>query len=491
MQRTWITLSLLLLLLPGCSVRNTAIGDAVETSVPTAPPARHVFLFIGDGMGLAQVELARALLPEGDSLAMTSLPVTGLVSTHALDHYITDSAAAGTALATGHGTMVGTIAMGSNRLDTLKTIVEIAETAGMRTGIVTSVGIDNATPACFYAHSPSRTRIHDIASQMVGSGVDYFAGGYAEGNFPLMRARAELDYGDIDSLMLAGGYRIARNARELREVQPGKPVWAYGQYGRSAAMAFAMDADSREMDLAAYTGEGIRLLENPKGFFMMVEGGKIDWACHGNDAAAVAHDVASFDRAVRQALAFYRSHPSSTLIVVTADHECGGLSLGNTAGGYESRPRLLLNQKLSLERFMDKVALWRSERRVTFPMALDSLEVFFGLGSPRDSALVLSARNRRELQVAFTSSMAPFPAPDRFSPAVSAILNRRAGIGWGSRVHTAVPVPVFAIGAHAGMFSGSYPNTVLGQRLMQAAGFSGATDPHPGEFSPAPARSAP
>jgi alkaline phosphatase len=306
-----------------------------------------------------------------------------------------------------------------------------------------------------------------------------------------MRARADLDHGDIDSLMQVGGYRIVRSAPELRAVQRDTPVWAYGRYDRNAAMKFAMDADSREIDLATYTDEGIRLLENPKGFFMMVEGGKIDWACHGSDGAAAAHDVASFDRAVRVALAFYRRHPSTTLIVVTADHECGGLSLGNTSGGYESRPRLLLNQKVSLERFMDRVAMWRSEQRVTFPMALDSLEVFFGLGSPGDSALVLSAGERRELQLEFTASMAPFPAPDTFSPAVSAILNRRAGIGWGSRVHTAVPVPVFAIGAHAGLFSGSYPNTVLGRRLMQAAGLSGATDPHPGEFSPAPARSAP
>ena len=493
MQRTWMLLALLLpvlFLMPGCSARNPAIGAAGEVPSRTAPPARNIFLFIGDGMGLAQIELGRALLTEGDTLAMTSLPVTGLVSTHALDRYITDSAAAGTALATGYGTTVGTISMGS-RLDTLKTIVEMAESAGMRTGIVTSVGIDNATPACFYAHSPSRKRLHDIARQMVGSGVDYFAGGYAEGNFPAMRARADLDHGDIESLMQVGGYRIVRSAPELRAVQRDTPVWAYGRYDRNAAMKFAMDADSREIDLATYTDEGIRLLENPKGFFMMVEGGKIDWACHGSDGAAAAHDVASFDRAVRVALAFYRRHPSTTLIVVTADHECGGLSLGNTSGGYESRPRLLLNQKVSLERFMDRVAMWRSEQRVTFPMALDSLEVFFGLGSPGDSALVLSAGERRELQLEFTASMAPFPAPDTFSPAVSAILNRRAGIGWGSRVHTAVPVPVFAIGAHAGLFSGSYPNTVLGRRLMQAAGLSGATDPHPGEFSPAPARSAP
>ncbi|TCD48154.1 alkaline phosphatase [Chlorobium sp. N1] len=463
------------LLLQGCSARSAAVQSLER------PTARYIFLFIGDGMGLAQLELGRALLDSGDSLAMASLPVAGLAATSALDRYITDSAAAGTALATGCRTTVGSISMAGP--DTLRTIVELAGSAGMRTGIVSSVGIDNATPACFYAHSPSRHRYYEIALQMASSGVDYFGGGYAEGNLPRRRARAERDRGDIDSLMQAAGYRIARSAGELGSVRPGTPAWAYGRYDSTAALAFAMDADPGEMELADYTREGIRLLMNPKGFFMMVEGGKIDWACHANDAAAAAHDVLAFDRAVRVALDFWRRHPANTLIVVTADHECGGLSIGNGEGGYVSRPRLLLNQRLSCESFAGKVCGWRQGREVTFPMALDSLRTFFGLGSPRDSLLALSAAERDLLEAAFVSSMEPGSDRDTFSGAACAILNRRAGIGWASRVHTAVPVPVFAVGAGAERFGGTCSNADLGRRLMEAAGL--------GELSAVSGRSAP
>jgi alkaline phosphatase len=438
------------------------------TKTPATHP-RYLFLFIGDGMGPAQVKLSDAVLQKGESLAMQTFPVLGMATTHAEDRYITDSAAAGTALATGCKTTIGTISMRANHRDKLETIAEMAKTKGMKTGIVSSVGIDNATPACFYAHSAGRGSYYDIAAQMASSRVDFFGGGYAEGDFTENRQKTRMFRGSISTLMQSAHYDITRNRNELKSVKQGTRCWAYTGYDSKAAMAFAMDRQPEDMDLAEFTREGIRLLDNPKGFFMMIEGGKIDWACHANDAAATAHDVQAFDKAINEALLFYRRHPKETLIVVTADHECGGLSLGNAANEYASRLGLLRHQKISQQCFSEKVASWKKLLTVTFPMAMDSVKVFYGLGNTMaDSALTLSPLNRRELQESYSSTMKSLTA-DTFSPAVTAILNMKAGIGWTSKSHTAVPVEVFAIGCGAETFSGFYDNTDIAIKIITIA----------------------
>lgn len=208
---------------------------------------------------------------------------------------------------------------------------------------------------------------------------------------------------------------------------------------------------------------------------MMVEGGKIDWACHANDAAAAAHDVAAFDEAIAEAVAFYQVHPSETLIVVTADHECGGLSLGNASQGYESRLQLLRRQKVSRQRFSEMVASWTKTRRVSFAMALDSVKVYYGLGDAApDSALAISVQERKMLRGAYPATPEDSgPGAERFASAVTGMLNARAGIGWTSNAHTAVPVPVFAAGAGAEAFGGSYDNTGIAEKIMRLARFGG------------------
>ncbi|NTV05954.1 MAG: alkaline phosphatase [Chlorobiaceae bacterium] len=441
----------------------------------TAP--RYLFLFIGDGMGPAQVKLSSTLLQEDQSLAMTSFPVLGMATTHAEDRLITDSAAAGTAIATGSKTTVGTISMAANHLDTLRTIAEMAKAKGMKTGIVSSVGIDDATPACFYAHNASRSNLYDIAVQMASSGFDYFGGGYSLGNFPENRTKSKTFRGDVADLMQSAHYVIAHNKKELESIKQGTRCWAYTGYDSKGAMNFALDRSTGEIDLAEFTREGIRLLDNPKGFFMMVEGGKIDWACHTNDAAAAAQDVQAFDKAIKEALAFYRRHPGKTLIVVTADHECGGLALGNAANGYKSRFDILKQQHISQQRFAEKVAAWQKRGTVTFPMALDSIKVYYGLSFTHpDSALALSAKDRNALQEAYTTTMkneSPgTKSNDSFSPSITAILNTRAGIGWSSNAHTAMPVQVFAIGRGSEAFKGFYDNTDIAKKIRKIAWLS-------------------
>ena len=472
---------LLFLFLPVLATACTGSAGLVNASdhaVFSAHP-KYIFLFIGDGMGPAQVKLADAVLDPGCTLVMNSFPVTGIATTHAEDRYITDSGAAGTALATGVKTAIGTISMRSNHLDTLRTIAEMARKRGFRVGVVSSVGIDNATPACFYAHNAGRGNYYDIAVQMASSGFDYFGGGYAEGDFEQNRKKNGVSRKDISSVMRNAGYQVVSGREELRAVQPGTRCWAYTRYDGKAAMSYQMDRQPEEIQLREFTREGIRLLDNPKGFFMMVEGGKIDWACHANDAAAVAHDVLAFDSAVSEAVAFYRLHPKETLVVVTADHECGGLSLGNAARGYEIRLPLLRRQKASLQRFAEKVGSWKKSRRVSFTMAIDSVRAYYGLGDASfDSLLAISRQERSALAAAYafrpaagkgTAAERNSGGAEAFAAAVTRMLNSRAGTGWTSNAHTAVPVQVFALGEGSGAFGGCYDNTGIAEKLMRLA----------------------
>lgn len=441
----------------------------VETRRPASAhhPPKYIFLFIGDGMGPAQVELASMLLPAGEQLHMRSFPATGMVETRSVNRLITDSGAAGSALATGHKTANGMISVAANGADTLKTIAEMARDKGWRTGIVSSVGIDNATPACFYAHNKDRDDYYAIALQMARSGFDYFAGGYAEGDFKAKRPPSAAFRGSVREVMEQAGYRITKNLNELKSIMPGTRCWAYGTYDAKAAMPYDMDKAAGDADLAAYTREGIRLLDNRTGFFMMVEGGKIDWACHANDAAAAARDVQAFDAAILEALEFYRQRPSETLIVVTADHECGGLSLGNLMNGYMVRPGLLKYQKISSQRFAEKLATWRRSGNVSHAMALDSVRVWYGLGADApDSLLKITKADSTALAAMYADGK-----PDEYAVAVTRILNDRAGIGWASNVHTMTPVQVFAIGAGCGTFVGMNDNTAIARNIMSLGRF--------------------
>jgi len=423
-------------------------------------------------MGFAQVKLAERLLESGDSLEMTSFPASGMAATHAENRYITGSAAAGTALATGYKTTIGTIGKNGSHTANLKTMAEMSRDKGMRVGIVSSASIDHATPACFYAHADSRKMYAEIASQMASSGFDYFGGGYALGDLENGRP-----LGTLAGTMQDSGYAIVQGWEALGNAVADRKCWAFGSYDGSGALGYAIDRAPDGLTLADFTRTGIRLLDNERGFFLMVEGGKIDWASHANDAATAAHEVLEFDEAIAEAVSFYRRHPDETLIVVTADHECGGLALGNTATAYAGDPALLSNQKLSFQAFADKVNGWVERKDVSFPMVLDSAKVYFGLGnSSLDASLTLSPRERKAISDAWkasregSGSALTYGSGDPLTVTLIATLNEKAGIGWTSSAHTAGLVPVFAIGNGANRFNGVYDNTDIAKKLIDLIG---------------------
>lgn len=458
-------------------------------------PPKYIFYFIGDGMSFAQVEATEALMNETDifnkhrhlkdrkSLAMKELPVTGIVSTRAGNRFITGSAAAGTALATGEKTSINTISKSSDRSNNLKTIAEIAKENGMKTGILSSVSIDHATPACFYAHENDRNSYYSISQQMATSNFDYFAGGYAKGDFNKNNPET------IRGLMQQNGYFISSTRDELHKAKPEQKVWAFTEYTQSDA-AFYYEIDrtydsnlSGHITLAEFTKKGIELLQNESGFFIMVEGGKIDWACHANDAVSMAYEVVAFDEAIAVALDFYKKNAEETLIIVTADHECGGLSLGSSYTKYDNNFDILKYQRISHELFETKVDSWKNSESISFEMALDSIAFYFGLGNGQiNKLLALNEWELTSLRKAYDYTMtgkSEYPkeylktiySDNPLTVTITKILNLKAGIAWGSFSHTAVSVPLFAIGQGDYLFNGWLDNTDVPKYIMKIAGF--------------------
>jgi alkaline phosphatase len=434
---------------------------------------KYVFLFIGDGMGQAQVSTAeayRAALQDKigfEPLSFTRFPYTGQSTTYANNRLITGSAAAGTALATGRKTNINRISMDPAGNIPYESVAEKAKKEGYKIGIVTSVSIDHATPAVFYAHQPDRDMYFEIGIELALSGFDYFAGG----GFLLPEGTYQGQTVNLLQFVADHGYQVVNTAEAFNSLAPGsgKTLVISPRAASGAALPFAMDMHPSDLTLADFTARGITMLSGEEGFFMMVEGGKIDWACHSNDAAATVHEVIAFDKAVEQALAFYFKHPGETLIIVTADHETGGMALGNAKMKYETNIGLLKYQKSSVDELNKIVRQFRISKsgdpEADFNRMLKVLQNDLGLNSERFGTL-LSEEETAVLRDIFTESMSDISTgnskKENYEPFMSKameIMNQKAGISWGSTSHTGVNVPVYAIGAGAEKFTGVIDNT--------------------------------
>jgi len=430
--------------------------------------AKYVFLFIGDGMGINQVRLTEAVFP--DSLNMRKMPNLGLMTTNAANRYITCSAAAGTAIACGQKTSIGTIGLDVNKQQRLKSIAEKVKENGRKVGIVTTVSLDHATPAAFYAHRADREMHDSIAIDLINSNFDYFGGGgflkfeLNENNRTFIKNKG---YNLIDS----------RLNFLLLDSLAGKTIVISPILDIEKAINFSIDQTNEEITLPQLTDKGIEVLNNDSGFFMMIEGGKIDWACHSNDAGSLIREVYSFDRAIGVAYQFYKKHPNETLIIVLADHETGGLSLGVNSRKYDSDFSLLRKQKVSIVEFtkkMDSLKKTSNNAEQMYLEAMNMVKLNFGLG---EIQIPLNKNDKKNFQKAFQKSLLNKPIKAEYSednPVASLavkILAEKAGVGWTTSHHTGTPVAVYSIGVGASQFSGFFDNTNVSTRILDIMGF--------------------
>ena len=438
---------------------------------------KNVILFIGDGMSVPQRmtadEFARAAgLPP---LVSNRLAHSATTRTCSADSLITDSAAAATAIACGKKTNNGMVGMDAE-MNRLSSVASVAHGNGKKVGIVTSVTINHATPAGFYGHRKNRGDGYGLGLDLLASGFDYFAGGGLSGHDD--RRHAEYR-GDIYALARESGYAFAKCDRRAFDAftrADGK-VW---YVAARDALPYAIDAGTRKdtPTLAEMTAKGIELLENPNGFFMMVEGGKIDWAGHANDAATNLRDVLALDDAVRVAVEYQKTHPD-TLIVVTGDHETGGMTMGFAGTGYAFYMERLANQKCSTDFLSDYI---RGNRPNSFAALIPFLEENFGFRfekTAEKNPMTLTAAEREALETAFRHDLRlaregkkddeAYDAAKitRLPTAVKNIISHKCGIGWTSGSHTALPVLTTASGPDAERFAGFIDNTDIAKILTE------------------------
>lgn len=450
--------------------------------VAQAQQAKYVFYFIGDGMGLNQVNTTEMYLGEQqgrigtEPLCFASFPVAGMATTFSASNSITDSSAGGTALATGVKTYNGAIGVDANK-ERVMSVAERAKRAGKKVGVTTSVSIDHATPAAFYGHQPDRSMYYEIALQLPEAGFDFYAG---SGFLKPARTFDKKDAPSIYPIFEQAGYTIARGLDEYKAKadDAGKMILMQKEGANSSSLPYAIDRREGDLTLAQITESAIDFLsrDNKKGFFLMVEGGKIDWACHSNDPATMVKEVIDMDNAVRVAYEFYKKHPKETLIVITADHETGGLALGNS--NYTLNLKSLDCQKQSvdllsraltdLRKSKGNKATWEDVKAL-----LTERMGFWGELTPtweqekmlRDEFESSFVRNKVVFEESLYSKTEPLAA------VAKKVLSQMSKLGWTTGSHSAEYVPVFAVGAGSKLFMGKMDNTDIPKRIAKAAGY--------------------
>lgn len=286
----------------------TGYSTWAQNSTDSSVKPKNIILMVGDGMGVAQIYAG--LTANKDTLNLERFKYIGFSKTYSANRYITESAAGATAFSIGEKTHNGAIGVDAN--DNPKpTILEIAGKKGLSTGLVVTTDITDATPAAFVAHVPSRKTQQEIAADYLKSGVDIFIGAGKE------HFSDRKDGRNLIEELKKKNYRVLYNADDIVKVKSGKiagflkeqPATIRGNQEEKTAMA------------------AIHILnQNPKGFFLMIEGSKIDDGGHDNDLSIVISEMQDFDRVIGKVLDFAEKD-GETLVVVTADHETGGLTL--------------------------------------------------------------------------------------------------------------------------------------------------------------------
>ena len=472
-----------------------AVSPLTSVQTQEAKTPKYVFLFIGDGMSYPQFQAASdylgALADTGSDdildgnvpLTFMNFPVAGSAVTYDSSSFCPDSASTATSISTGYKTYSGTINMDETATVAYETIAEkLQEQLGWKIGVISSVNLNHATPAAFYAHQASRGSYYEIGEELVASGFEYFAGGGL-----LKPTGSDKDKTSLYDLAAQAGYQVVMTQAEAEAVTAGPVLIIDEHLADSDAFAYENDRTEDMWALSDYVKKGIEVLDNDTGFFMMVEGGKIDWACHANDAGSTIADTIALSDAVDEAVAFAQQHPDETLILVTGDHETGGLTIGYAGTDYDTFLTNLEHQKISYAKFdSDYVAKYK-EDNTSFDEVMKDVTALFGLKTEgaEDDTLVLTAYELDKLKAAYEATMDAdradadpanqaeyvlYGSYEPLSVTITHILNNKSGVNFASYAHTGLPVAVFAQGSGQDLFEGFYDNTQVYHKLAGLLG---------------------
>ncbi|MVZ61507.1 alkaline phosphatase [Sphingobacterium humi] len=439
---------------------------------------KYIFYLIGDGMGLNQVHAAEVFLASQQQknttvpMVFSTFPVASHATSHSLSHGVTDSGAGGTALAVGFKTKNGVIGMDSAGVKSYKSIAYMAKEKGMKVGITTSVSIDHATPASFYANQKDRNMYYEIGQDIIKSNFDFFGGsGFLK---PETNAKKET-VAPLYPQLEKAGYTLLYGMKDFNQVKKGqnKLILMNDKGTPASSLKFAIDQKQGDMNLANITEAAIKTLSQGKqGFFLMVEGGKIDWACHANDGASAIHEVLDFNKAVEKAYEFYKKHPKETLIIVTADHETGGLGVGN--GGSTLRLGQIASQKISQEELSAKInELRKNSPNATWEDVKNLISTETGLWTKvkADEAEIKAAYEKSFINHQNETSKSLYATIDKIASLSINALNKASSLSWASGSHSAAYIPIFAIGVGAEKFSHKMDNVDIPRTVAEIAGW--------------------
>ncbi|MFI4912389.1 MAG: alkaline phosphatase [Sedimentisphaeraceae bacterium JB056] len=440
----------------------TVFFFAIQVAFSADKAPKYIFLLIGDGMGTNMRTVADSYYQskqlcsgvkksELQKLEINDMPFTGNMTTFSLNSDITDSAAAVTAMSTGYKTNNGMIGVVGGS-DSVETVAEYAKKNGIKVGILSSVWLNHATPAGFYAHQDSRYNYYEIAEEIASSGFDFFGASGVK----------DPEKGDrnIYQLVKDSGYTIIDSPRSTSEIQDidGK-LWLFDK--NYPNLPYEIDGED-SVTLANYTDTCIERLYNSIGFFIMVEGGKIDWVCHSNDLASAIKETLAFNEAYKVAYEFYKEHSEDTLIIVVADHETGGLNLENSKIDINNFASLIDGQSGSDVKFQELLKQLENDK-IDNEAAFEKMRDFFGLEKITES-------ERKTIEQAYMkggTQSEDFSYGNNHSITIAwtQLLAKRAGIQWDTMSHTSTTVQITAIGVGAEYFAGNIDNTCLARYI--------------------------
>lgn len=449
----------------------TAIIAIMACCMAYGQAPKYIFYFIGDGMGFNQVlmtNLYNSAMGQED-LNFSEFPVLSMIRTASASSLVTDSSAAGTALATSTKTANGRLGTDTCSFN-LMTIAEMAKMRGYAAGVATSVGINHATPGSFYGHVEKRSQYADIFNQLIESDLDFAAGA------TILRHDEDPTAEELAAKAAAAGINVFTGKNSYKPVK-GRVI-CLGDDLDQSCLAPAIDRKEGQTELADFTAAAIDHLNSisPRGFFLMVEGGQIDYTCHSRDAAGTVAEINDMAKSVGLALEFAAKHPKETLILVTSDHETGGCCIGG--GHYDFKPEILQYQKCSKNALTDKLyALYEKEETVSWPSVKNVLRKELGLWDKVEveesfeKKLTLAYKETyldgtRDEDIDLYSSNANLA-----KLAVDYLATKQAGVTWAFSSHSGAQVGLFVYGAKANAFLGCRDNTEVPKLIAKLAGY--------------------
>jgi len=425
---------------------------------------KNIIMVIADGMGPAYTTSYRYFnddpLTEHIEETVFDRLLVGSASTYpaSVSGVVTDSAAGATALATGFKTYNGAIALDVNK-KSVETVLEYAREQGKKTGVVVTSQINHATPASYLAHNESRDNYNAIADSYIDNGIKadvYLGGGWKY----FLRDDRNL----IDEFK-ASGFQYIDNYNLLNSLKAKTPV--IGLFA-DKGLPSALD-DSNNYRLSTMTKTAIKQLENNEGYFLLVEASQIDWAGHSNDIATAMAEMSDLAKAMEYLENYVKQNPD-TLVVLTADHSTGGLTVGAN-GKYEWHPEVLRTMKSSPVIIAQKLL----EKKITQKLLTDLLNFDVtekevkNIHAAKEMAIETLSTYDRLDKVIKSKSKKPNMSKI-IANSIKKIIDIRTNTGWTSGGHTAIDVPVHTLGKSSGMFKGKMDNTDIAKKIFLLLG---------------------